>query len=625
MSAKLNEVQARQERAVLLPVPLQQQGRLRRDDFNAMLEDAGALHRFLLDCSPELVYLLDDEGRIRFANRRFETLLGYRPNELIGLHYEVLVEDSFRNLASHVFNERRSGGRVDRYVALRLKSRPNRNGRSLAQLGGCWVEIRAEGIYTDPNERTPENYLGALGLARAIRDPGGSRRKLHFHAFHDVLTKLPNRILLNDRLTLAIAQAKRAKRKLAVMFLDLNRFKRVNDGFGHSVGDRLLQAATKRIQSRLDPDHTLSRFGGDEFILLLPDVRHLATVKRVAEKILERFETPFVIDGRQIRVGASVGIALYPEAGEHGEVLVENADIAMYHAKGLGRNAFEVYSNNMNRGVAGRMVTARELRRAVKRRDFVVHYRPQVCLASGSVRGFEAVARWCHPLRGMLKPKDFLPLAEDVGVISDIDAMVQQQAFTEAACWHYAGAAKVQVSVNVSAVQLEEQDFVDGFQARIAKAGLQPQAVRLEIDEDRLMQSQESALPKLAALRRMGVSVVVDGFGAGFASLGYLQHFSIDCLSVAPSIIHGIRADGDGTSIVKGIAAMASVLKMGLSAQGVVNRTQLRRLCAEGYQEAQGVLFSPPLPPSGISRLLKRGAFADLVGQARLPSAWSGA
>lgn len=595
---------------------------LTAEAFADLLDDAGALHQFILDSSPELLYLLDSEGRIRFINRRVESLLGFQPQELICQHYEVLVDESFHGLARHVFDERRTGSRAGQPVALKLVSRLGADGGRAAHPHGLWMELRAEGIYADPNERTAENYLGTCGAIRDLSKREGSQPGIDARAFHDTVTGLPNRTLFGDRLGVAITQAERSRRKLAVMFLDLNRFKRVNDRLGHSVGDRLLRAVAQRVRACLRQGDTLSRFGGDEFTLLVPSVRSRGVVERIAGKILDCFDAPFVIDGRRLRVGASIGIALYPEAGERGDALIDAADIAMYHAKDQGGNGYRLYSETMNRGVMRRLTTARELRKALSRREFVVYYQPQVSLATGKVCGVEALVRWRHPERGLLQPDDFLIAAEDAGLLGDIDALVQQQAFTEAAHWRHNGAGDVRVSVNVSGSALEQDDFADKLLARLRKAGLEASAVRLEIDEYRLSQSRERVMPKLQALHDLGVRIAADRFGAGYAALAYLQHSPVGQLNVDASIIHDIRADdpAGGHGIVKAIAAFAGALDVTLLAEGVSNRVQLRCLCAEGYDEAQGVLFSPPLPGGGVARVLEGDAFAGLVRQARLPA-----
>ena len=595
---------------------------LTAEAFADLLDDASVLHQFILDSSPELLYLLDSEGRIRFINRRVESLLGFQPQELIGQHYEVLVDESFHGLARHVFDERRTGSRAGQPVALKLVSRLGADGGRAAHPRGLWMELRAEAIYADPNERTAENYLGTCGAIRDLSKREGSQPGIDARAFHDTVTGLPNRTLFDDRLGVAITQAERSRRKLAVMFLDLNRFKRVNDRLGHSVGDRLLRAVAQRVRACLRQGDTLSRFGGDEFTLLVPSVRSRGVVERIAGKILDCFDAPFVIDGRRLRVGASIGIALYPEAGERGDALIDAADIAMYHAKDQGGNGYRLYSETMNRGVMRRLTTARELRKALSRREFVVYYQPQVSLATGRVCGVEALVRWRHPARGLLQPDDFLLAAEDAGLLGDIDALVQQQAFTEAAHWRHNGAGDVRVSVNVSGSSLEQDDFADKLLARLRKAGLEASAVRLEIDEYRLSQSRERVMPKLQALHDLGVRIAADRFGAGYAALAYLQHSPVSQLNVDASIIHDIRADdpGGGHGIVKAIAAFAGALDVTLLAEGVSNRVQLRCLCAEGYDEAQGVLFSPPLPGGGVARVLEGDAFAGLVRQARLPA-----
>ena len=595
---------------------------LTAEAFAALLDDAGALHRFVLDSSPELIYLLDRDGRIRFINRRVDTLLGFQQEALVGQHYEALVDESFHGLARHVFDERRTGSRSGQPVALKLVSHLGADGRPAAHPRALWMELRAEGIYADPNERTAENFLGTCGAIRKISERQGPESAIDSRAFHDAVTGLPNRTLFDDRLGLAITQAARSRRKLAVMFVDLNRFKRVNDRLGHSVGDRLLRAVAQRVRACLRQGDTLSRFGGDEFTLLVPSVRSRGAVERIAGKILDCFDAPFVIDGRRLKVGASIGIALYPEAGERGDALIDAADIAMYHVKNQGGNGFRLYSETMNRGVMRRLTTARELRRALSRREFVVHYQPQVSLATGQVCGVEALVRWRHPTRGLLKPDDFLLAAEDAGLLGEIDALVQQQAFTEAAHWRHNGAQDVRVSVNVSGLALEQDDFADKLLARLRKAGLEASSVRLEIDEYRLSQSRERIMPKLQALHEVGVRIAADRFGAGYAALAYLQHSPVSQLNVDASIIHDIRADGPGRGhgIVKAIAAFAGALDVTLLAEGVSNRVQLRRLCAEGYDQAQGVLFSPPLPGAEVARFLGGDAFAGLVHQARLPA-----
>lgn len=597
---------------------------LSAEAFAALLDDAGALHRFILDSAPELLYLLDRDGRIRFINRRVEALLGFQPQELIGQHYEALVDESFHGLARHLFDERRTGKRAGQPVALKLLSHLGSDGRRAAHPRGLWMELRAEGIYADPNERTAENYLGTCGALRDISKREGPQPNTDSRAFHDAVTGLPNRALFEDRLGVAITQSERSRRKLAVMFLDLNRFKRVNDRLGHSVGDRLLRAVAQRVRASLRQGDTLSRFGGDEFTLLVPGVRSRGAVERIAGKILDCFKAPFVVDGRRLRVGASIGIALHPEAGERGDALIDAADIAMYHAKDQGGNGYRLYSETMNRGVMRRLTTARELRKALSRREFVVYYQPQVSLATGKVCGVEALVRWRHPTRGLLMPDDFLLAAEDAGLLGDIDALVQQQAFTEAAHWRHNGAGDVRVSVNVSGLALEQDDFADKLRARLGKAGLEGSAVRLEIDEYRLSQSRERVMPKLQALNDLGVRIAADRFGAGYAALAYLQHSPVSQLNVDASIVHDIRADDPaqdgGHGIIKAIAAFAGALDVKLLAEGVSNRVQLRCLCAEGYDEAQGVLFSPPLPGSDLARVLEGNAFAGLVRQARLPA-----
>ena len=326
------------------------------------LQESESLHRFIVNSSPDLVYMLDRNGCFTFINDRIDTLLGYTKDELIGKHYSELVDDDHLEQASHTFNERRTGERAAHNVEMRLKSRLTRRGSRFSHSQNIWVELTAEGIYSDPKERTRDKFIGTYGTARDISERKEHEQQINFQAYHDLLTHLPNRALLKDRLNLGIAQARRNKRKLAVMFLDLDRFKLVNDTLGHSMGDRLLKAVANRLQSCLRRGDTLSRFGGDEFTLLLPEVRTRDDVVVIASKILDRLNSPFVIDGHELFVGASIGIAMYPEAGDTGETLIQNADIAMYHIKGRGKNGYQFFSEEMNHKFSTRLTTERELR-----------------------------------------------------------------------------------------------------------------------------------------------------------------------------------------------------------------------------------------------------------------------
>ena len=587
----------------------------------AQLDESEKLHRFIVNSSPDLVYMLDRNGCFTFINDRVESLLGFSKEELIGKHYSELVHENHLEAANNVFNERRTGDRAVANRENRLKSRIGLKGAQLFHDQAVWMELTAEGVYSDPNERTRDHFLGTIGTVRDISERKEAEEKINFQAYHDLLTHLPNRALLRDRLSLAITQARRNKRKLAVMFLDLDRFKLVNDTLGHSMGDRLLKAVANRLQSCLRRGDTLARFGGDEFTLLLPEVRTRDDVVVISSKILDRLNSPFIIDGHELFVGASIGISMYPEAGDSEETLIQNADIAMYHVKGRGKNGYQFFSDEMNHQFSTRLTLERELRNGLNQGELRVYYQPQVSLATGRIRGFEALVRWQHPSRGLVEPADFLPVAEETGLITQIDEFVQRQAFSDVAEWHQAGLGDVHISVNLSATQLEQESFVDRFVGTMETAGLEPTSVKLELTENILMQDMEVIIPKLKEMRRLGVNIAIDDFGTGYSSLSYLQQFPITTLKIDRTFVCDIRAEHGGASIINAIVAMARGLNLDLIAEGVENRTQLRYLQAQGCSEGQGFIFSRAVPAAEVKELLRSDPYQKLVREEQTESA----
>jgi diguanylate cyclase len=593
------------------------------------LKESEELHRFIVNSSPDLVYMLDRSGCFTFLNARLETLLGFRGEDLIGQHYSELVHPDDLDAARHLFNERRTGERATRHLELRMRN----NRAPLLERSGrdqyVWMEITAMGIYRDPNDRTPDGFLGTYGTARDITERKEAEQVINFQAYHDLLTHLPNRALLKDRLSLAIAQAKRNRQRLAVMFLDLDRFKLVNDSLGHTIGDRLLKAVANRLQGCLRAGDTLSRFGGDEFTLLLPEIRSRDDVVAIANKILDRLRAPFVLDGHELFVGASIGIAVYPDAGDSVEALIQSADIAMYQVKSRGKNSFQFYSSDMNSQFSTRLSLERELRNALTNDEFRVYYQPQIDLETGRICGVEALVRWQHPKLGMVSPAEFLPVAVETGLITQIDELVQVTAFAQVAEWRRAGLGPVRLSVNMTAPQLEQPDFLERFLANLSQSGLDPTEVKLEITEDTIMQDLETIVPKLRALRARGIRIAIDDFGTGYSSLSYLQHFPVNTLKIDRSFVGDIRAGQGDASIVNAIVSMARGLDLDLIAEGVENRTQLNYLRSRGCREGQGFIFSRAVPESEVRPMLRDNPFARMVapdanGEVRKPVSAAG-
>ena len=587
------------------------------DEMEMQLKQSEELHRFIVNSSPDLLYMLDRNGCFTFINDRIESMLGMSREGLVGRHYSDLVDEDDIEKANNLFNERRTGERAGKNVEIRLKSERSDHRQGMSRQVSIWAEVTAMGIYDDNVDRNRDSFIGTYGTARDISERKKAEEVINFQAYYDLLTHLPNRALLKDRLSLAIAQARRNKRKLATMFLDLDRFKLVNDTLGHSMGDRLLKAVASRLQSCLRSSDTLSRFGGDEFTLLLPEIRTRDDVVVIAQKILDRLNEPFVIDGHELFVGASIGIAMYPEAGDSGESLVQNADIAMYHVKSRGKNGYQFFSEEMNHQFSTRLNLERELRNGLIQGEFEVYYQPQVSLVNGAITGVEALVRWRHKLRGMIEPAEFLPLAEETGLIMQIDEYVQQQAFHDVAVWRRLGLGDIHLSVNLTAMQIEQEGFVARFVAALQKAGLEPNYVKLEITENTLMQDIEVIIPKLKEVCNLGARIAIDDFGTGYSSLSYLQQFPINTLKIDRSFVCDIRADEGDASIVDAIVAMARGLKLDLVAEGVENRTQLKYLKEHGCEEVQGYIFSPAVPAGELIELLKENSFDVTLASAK--------
>lgn len=585
----------------------------RHDEMQSQLKESEELHRFIVNSSPDLVYMLDCNGCFTFVNDRLESMLGFSREALVGKHFSELIDADYVEKAQNLFNERRIGDRAVKNEEIRLRSNIQETREGLSRAKTVWTELTAMGVYVNSLDRTQENFIGTYGTARDISERKEAEELINFQAYHDLLTHLPNRALLKDRLGIAIAHAKRSKRKLATMFLDLDRFKLVNDTLGHNMGDRLLKAVANRLQSCLRSGDTLSRFGGDEFTLLLPEVRTRSDVVIIAEKILDRLGEAFVIDGHELFVGASIGIAMYPEGGDTGDSLVQNADIAMYHVKSRGKNGYQFFSEEMNHQFSTRLSLERELRKGLIEGEFEVFYQPQVSLADGRVTGVEALVRWRHGVRGLVEPAEFLPLAAETGLIQQIDEFVQQQAFHDVAAWRRNGYSEMQVSVNLTSVQIEQEGFVERFVAALEVSGLEAEGVILEITESTLMQDIEVIIPKLKQVQSLGARIAIDDFGTGYSSLAYLQQFPINTLKIDRSFVGDLRADASGASIVDAIVAMARGLKLDLVAEGVENRTQLRYLAEQGCEEVQGYVFSPALPATELVSLLRDNRFAELI------------
>jgi diguanylate cyclase (GGDEF)-like protein/PAS domain S-box-containing protein len=429
--------------------------------------------------------------------------------------------------------------------------------------------------------------------------------QLRFIATHDPLTELPNRAMFNERLRHALHQGVRYNRGLAVMFIDIDRFKVVNDSLGHGAGDRLLQTCAKRLTECLRESDIVARLGGDEFVVMIENFTGPRDAIAVAQKILHGLAKPFFVDGQEFLMSASIGISTFPDDGADVETLVKNADIAMYRAKDQGRNNYQFYSAQMNKHTFERLAMESSLRRAVERNEFVLHYQPKLDLRTGAIAGVEALVRWKHPDWGMVSPAQFIPLAEETGLIVQIGEWVLKTACEQSRQWRDQGIPGVRVAVNLSARQFAQKSLLQDVARIIAESGLTPESLELEITESMVMQNAEHATETLQKLKAMGVSLAIDDFGTGYSSLAYLKRFPIDCIKIDRSFIKDIPVDADDMAITKGVIALGHSLRLKVVAEGVETAEQRDFLQANDCDEFQGFLFSKPLAAEEVTALLK--------------------
>ncbi len=569
----------------------------------ARLEQSERLHRFLVENSPDLIYTLDDQGRFLFVNNRFESMLGYSRDEVIGKHYSTVVFDDDRELVRFVFNERRSDNRAAANVEVKLKAK--HEGRTRTYESRCVVAmLSAVGIYGEGKGGQTGNFMGTYGVARDITERKIAEETISFQALHDHLTQLPNRRLFKDRLELAITQARRHARMVGVMFVDLDRFKLVNDTYGHAEGDELLKSVAQALRRCVRAGDTLARQGGDEFTILLPDLAQAGDVTVIADKIVDELKQPFHVAGQDFRATASVGIAVFPRDGDNADTLLKNADIAMYKVKAAGKNAYRFFTAEMNASYHERIGLENDLRLAIERSEFKLYFQPQFSVVRKRIVGMEALVRWQHPEHGLLDPCGFIDLAEETGLIRAITDSVLAQACAQLAQWRAWGHSELRMSVNVSPQEFDRGDLVDRITSHVERHRLPPNSLEIEITENLLLQDVSGVIDKMRMLRDRGVRISIDDFGTGYSSLNYLRRFPINSIKLDQSFVRDLDENHRHSPIVNAIVGIADGFELKLLAEGVETDFQRRTLQDLGCDEMQGFLFSRPLPASEAARLL---------------------
>jgi diguanylate cyclase (GGDEF)-like protein/PAS domain S-box-containing protein len=543
------------------------------------------------------VVCTDIEGNITFLNLVAEKMTGWPWEEAVGQPMAEVFR--IQDAATH-------------------EPTPNPMEAALGQnrtvhLPSNCILIRRDGFETPIEDSVApihDREGKATGAVIVFRDVSAARamaEQMIHSAQHDFLTGLPNRMLLNDRVNQAIALAARHAKKVAVLFLDLDGFKHINDSLGHPIGDKLLQSIAKRLVSCVRGSDTVSRQGGDEFVVLLSEMAQQEDAAISALRILEAVSKAHSIDQHDLHLTASIGVSVCPDDGLDAETLIKNADIAMYQAKENGRQSYQFFKPVMNVRAVQRQSIEESLRRALERNEFSLHYQPKIRLATGEITGAEALIRWTHPTHGPVSPANFIPVAEDCGLILPIGQWVLREACMQARAWLDAGLPLGSIAVNISSMEFREDNFLESVFTTLSETGLDPKCLELELTESVLMKRAESAASVLKALRARGVQIAVDDFGTGYSSLSYLRKFPIDALKIDQSFVRQITSAPDDSTIVTAVISMGRSLKLRVVAEGVETQGELAFLRARQCDEAQGFYFSRPVLPHQFANLLKSG------------------
>ncbi|MGE5384898.1 MAG: EAL domain-containing protein [Betaproteobacteria bacterium] len=564
------------------------------------VELALAEHEQLLSItmnSAQVGFFVVQEDKLAFVNPLLPQLFGYTAEEMIGMNPVNLTASEKRDMVMDQQRRRAAGEGGKSYESLALR----KDGSTFP------VMILA----------SPTNFRGqmaSVGTVFDLTERKEAEKRILELAFFDPLTKLPNRRLLEDRFNQALAQAERKRGKLAVFFLDLDNFKRVNESLGHSVGDQLLCAMADRIQKLVRKEDTAARLGGDEFIMVLPNAG-AEDAAELALRFMRVCSEAFLLGPHELSITSSVGISLFPDDGRDFETLLKNADTAMYQAKEAGRQNFQFYSHNMNVATLERLLLENSLRHALADDQFMLVYQPVVALKTGEVIGCEALIRWRHPELGLVPPGRFIPVAEDTGLINGIGEWVLNEACRQAKAWQDTGLNPVTMAVNVSPVQFRQNGFVGMVAGILTSSGLDSKYLELELTERTVMHDAETNLGTLSSLHRMGVELAVDDFGTGYSSLAYLKRFPVGKLKIDQSFVRDIVEDADDLAIAATVVTIGHSLRLNVLAEGVENEQQLHLLEARHCDMAQGYHFSVPLPPGDFAELLRRQPFRKLEGK----------
>jgi len=549
------------------------------------LRESEARYRLMAENSTDMISRTSNRGILLYASDACRRLLGFEPSELVGRSFYDFVFDADRDEVRHLSSLIHESGPTT--FAYRVEKKDG----SLV-----WFETTSRSVRDVFTGKIRE----IVGVSRDVTERKRVEEQIEYQAYHDALTGLPNRRLFRDRLTVALAHARRMKHPLAVMFLDLDRFKVVNDTLGHSTGDELLKTVGTRLQSSLREEDSIARMGGDEFTILLADLKSTDDSAKIAQKVLDTVAQPLKIDGTELFVTTSIGIALFPSDGDTAEALLANADHAMYRAKDAGRNSYQMFTPAMNNRALERLSLENDLRHALDRGELELHYQPQINIASGRVTGVEALLRWNRPGFGLVGPKDFIPIAEETQLIVPIGEWVLREACRQAMEWQSGRPGGFRMAVNLSPRQFQHSDLPHVIASALEYSGIAPHDLELEITESLAMQNTTRTIATLQRLREMGVQIAIDDFGTGHSSLNYLRSFPIDSVKIDQEFVQEIEGSEADRAIVSAVIGMARGLRLRVTAEGVETESQLAFLREQGCEDVQGFLFGEPVPASAF-------------------------
>lgn len=556
-----------------------------------------------LKCIGDAVISTDILGNITFLNPAAERMTGWQLTEVTGLPMAKAFRIVNANIRKGAPNEMLKASEQHRIGSLAPDS-------VLTQRDGTE-------IYIEDSVAPIHDHKGrGIGSVRVFRDVSAARamaKQIAHLADHDFLTGLPNRALLYDRVGRAIAMAKRNRNKVALLYLDLDGFKHINDSLGHSAGDKLLQCVALRLQDCVRNPDTVSRHGGDEFTVLLQELNQPEDAEIAVKRLLKSLALTYRMDEHTFHITTTIGVSVYPDDGPDAETLIRNADIAMYQAKENGRQSYKFFRPEMNLRAVERQSIEEDLRYALEREEFTLHYQPKINLATGAISGVEALLRWTHPTRGAVCPAEFIPIAEDSGLILPIGSWVLREACKQAQAWIEAGLRVGTVAVNVSAIEFRNEGFLEGILDTLSESGLDPKCLELEVTESVLMKNAEVATSILQSVREIGMRVAMDDFGTGYSSLSYLSKFPLDTIKIDQSFVRQIAKSPNETTIVNAIISLGQNLRLRVIAEGVETVEVLAFLQSRQCDEAQGFFFSRPIPAEQLPTLLRSERFHQSV------------